>query len=71
VHTAKVAKKDQPKITFIDLSDSKEDQKKESFTNENEANAVADLLTAFNIDLASLAITTPYRTQSLMIKNCI
>jgi len=55
-------RKDQPKITFIDLSDSKEDQKKESFTNENEANAVADLLTAFNIDLANLAITTPYRT---------
>jgi SpoVK/Ycf46/Vps4 family AAA+-type ATPase len=52
----------QPKFTFVDLEDSKEEQKKESFTNEVEANAVADLLAAFEIDLATCAVMTPYRT---------
>lgn len=61
-HTSKSVKKDQPKFTFVHLDDSKEEQKKESFTNEVEANAVADLLNAFSIDLSGCAITTPYRT---------
>jgi len=61
----------QPKFTFVDLEDSKEELKKESFTNDVEANAVADLLAAFDIDLATCAVMTPYRTQSLVIKNCI
>ena len=56
---------------FVDLQDSKEDQKKESYTNEPEANAVADMLDAYKIDLASCAVMTPYRTQSLLIKNTI
>lgn len=52
----------QPKFTLVDLEDSKEEQKKESFTNDVEANAVADLLAAFDIDLATCAVMTPYRT---------
>ena len=47
---------------FVDLQDSKEDQKKESYTNEPEANAVCDMLDAYKIDLASCAVMTPYRT---------
>jgi superfamily I DNA and/or RNA helicase len=43
---------------------------KESFTNEVEANAVVDYLSAFSVD-GSCAVMTPYRTQSLVIKNCI
>ena len=61
----------QIKYTFVDLEDSKEEPKKESFTNEVEANAIADLLAAFDLDLATCAVMTPYRTQSLAIKNCI
>lgn len=44
---------------------------KESFINEIESNAIVDYLGAFPQDLAHLAIMTPYRTQSLMIKNMI
>lgn len=57
-----IKKKDQPKFTFVELEDSKEEPKKESFTNDVEANAVADLLAAFDIDLQTCAVTTPYRT---------
>jgi hypothetical protein len=35
------------KVTLLDLEDSLEQAKKESFTNEGEANAVADLLLSF------------------------
>lgn len=59
------------KFTFIDLEDSKEEPKKESFTNLVEAEAIADLLSTFDIDLTKCAVMTPYRTQSLVIKNCL
>ena len=55
-------KSDTIKYTFVDLEDSKEEPKKESFTNTVEAEAIADLLSTFNIDLAKCAVMTPYRT---------
>ena len=54
--------KTKPKFTFVDLSDSQQEQKKESFTNEAEARAVWDLLAAFDLDLQETAVMTPYRT---------
>ena len=49
-HTVSKVKKIQ--FQFIDLDDSKEEQKKDSFTNEIEAKAIGDFLTAFDIDLS-------------------
>ena len=57
----------------MDSSESKEHSKKESYENPEEANAVADYLKSFKkqIDMNSLAIMSPFRTQVLIIKNCI
>jgi hypothetical protein len=43
---------------------------KESFTNDIEANAAVDYLSAFDI-AGPCAVMTPYRTQALVVKNCI
>lgn len=53
--------------------DGKEQQKKESYTNTDEANAVADYFMAFGdqLDLKTTAVMTPFRTQALLIKNVI
>lgn len=71
VDIAQKLTKTKPKFTFVDLSDSQQEQKKESFTNEPEARAVWDLLAAFDLDLKETVVLTPYRTQALMIKNSI
>ena len=64
-----------PKIdcVFVDVSDSKEVAKKDSYENYEEANAIVDYLKAFHgsIDLSTTAIMSPMRTQALVIKNCI
>lgn len=53
------------------MEDSAEIAKKETYTNEHEANAVADLLQAYPFDLDTTAVLTPYRTQALVIKNSV
>ena len=71
--TKKSPVKKSPKVQFtlVQLDDSQEIAKKETYTNENEANAVSDLLQAYKFDLASTAVLTPYRTQALVIKNSV
>ena len=55
-----------PKIdcVFVDVSDSKEVAKKDSYENYEEANAIVDYLKAFHgsIDLSTTAIMSPMRT---------
>lgn len=62
-----------PAITFVDSSESKEQNKKESFENFGEANSVADYLLFFKneLDFENMAIMSPLRTQALLIKNVV
>eukprot|EP00347_Sterkiella_histriomuscorum_P019777 403340332 len=64
------AKSKDVEIHFIDLSNAQEKDQKESFINDDEAQSIADyLMTQQDIDLNSVAIMTPFRTQVLAIRN--
>jgi superfamily I DNA and/or RNA helicase len=58
---------------FIDVSFAKEVNKKDSYENREEAEAVADYLVAYceSKDPKKIAVMSPFRTQALVIKNVI
>ena len=62
-------------IHFIDMHSSEEKQQKDSFINEEEAQQVIDYINAFNDALFAeghtAAVMTPYRPQSLLLKNTL
>lgn len=46
----------------MDIEDAEEEEMKESFTNEAEAQKIADYLKAYDLDMSDLAIMSPFRT---------
>ena len=57
---------------FIDVSFAKEINKKDSYENNEEAEAIADYIAAYCENITSrIAVMSPFRTQALVIKNVL
>jgi superfamily I DNA and/or RNA helicase len=57
---------------FVDVANGEEQEQKESYINDEEAEAVVDYIkTHSEINLSDLAVMSPFRTQALQIKNIL